>query len=345
MVNLTRASRELFSRSPDERFESLNDLRAHCHNERRFSTERWQLPQLMQPRSDGETVLLDLEGESQRLNDWSFGQLCRMSGVSKDTIMRLSPGTASVALRETLPAADKPIQVLTAGSTVRSLHGISYTRLWNSELLDVVASYATDFQPVPAGFNGGTGLYCGEQDLFAFLIDPQGWAEIDGESFAPGFFVWNSEVGRRTLGIQTFWFQAVCQNHIVWDATQAIEFNRKHTTSVQDGLTEVRRLIEQLVATRDARRDGFHRVIRNAMATNLGRDADEATKALFEHGIPRACQASRRSNAESGAIHDFRVCRCANPAHAVGFVRRRSSGTRSQSGGAVDAGGLMISPG
>ena len=51
----------------------------------------------------------------------------------------------------------------------------------------------------------------GEQDMFCFMIDPTGWIEIEGENFAPGFFVWNSEVGRRSLGIQTFWFQAICQ--------------------------------------------------------------------------------------------------------------------------------------
>lgn len=288
MVNLTRASRELFRRTPDERFKSLEELRAHCRNEKQFSTERWQLPQTMQPRSDGDTVLLTLaEGEQCRLNDWSFGQLCRMSGISKDTISQLSPDTASLALRETLPAADKPIQILTAGATVRSLHGVSYTRLWNSHLLNVVAEYANDFQPPPAGFNGATGLYCGEQDLFAFLIDPQGWVEIDDQAFAPGFFVWNSEVGRRTLGIQTFWFQAICQNHIVWDATNVVEFTRKHTTSVQDGLLEVGRMIERLVAERDARRDGFHKMIRTAMSARIGQDGDEALKALLDHGIPR----------------------------------------------------------
>lgn len=288
MVNLTRASRELFRRSPDERFQSLDELRAHCRNEKQFSSELWQLPQTMQPRSDGDTVLLTLgDGEKCLLNDWSFGQLCRMSGISKDTIGQLSPETASLALRETLPAADKPIQILTAGPTIRSLHGVSYTRLWNTNLLSVVADYANDFQPPPAGFNGATGLYCGEQDLFAFLIDPQGWVEIDDQAFAPGFFVWNSEVGRRTLGIQTFWFQAICQNHIVWDATNVVEFTRKHTASVQDGLLEVGRMIERLVAQRDSRRDGFFKMISSAMSARIGSDADEALKAILEHGIPR----------------------------------------------------------
>ena len=41
----------------------------------------------------------------------------------------------------------------------------------------MLKEYATDFTPPQVGFNGATGLYCGEQDLFCFLIDPAGWAE------------------------------------------------------------------------------------------------------------------------------------------------------------------------
>jgi hypothetical protein len=221
------------------------------------------------------------------MNDWSFSQLCKLSGVTKGTLNRLSPGTASRALQETLPAAEKPFQFLATGKTIRSMHGVAYTRLWNADLLDVIAEFATDFQPPQTGVGGATGLYCGEQDLFAFLIDPTGWAEIDGDAFAPGFFVWNSEVGRRSLGIQTFWFQAVCQNHIVWDAVEVVEFTRKHTANVRDGLGEIRRIIETLVAKRDERRDGFVRVLTKAMQETLGADAESVAKELGRHGIPR----------------------------------------------------------
>ena len=41
------------------------------------------------------------------------------------------------------------------------------------------------FQPPQKARTGGTGLYCGEQDLFAFLIDPTGWAEIVTDGVAP----------------------------------------------------------------------------------------------------------------------------------------------------------------
>ena len=288
MVHLARASHELFQRTPDERFGTLPELWQHCQREKQFSNDSWQLPQSLSPHVDDGLVTVTLGDDGiHTLNNWSFAQLCRFAGVSKDTINRLSPATASQALQETVPAAEKPIQLLKTGRTIRSLHGVAYTRLWNADLLSVVSEFATDFQPPPAGCNGATGLYCGEQDLFAFLIDPNGWAEINGEAFAPGFFVWNSEVGRRSLGIQTFWFQAVCQNHIVWDAVEVTEFTRKHTTNVHEGLGEIRRILETLVARRDERRDGFVRVLSNAMRQTLGADAEAVVKELTKNGIPR----------------------------------------------------------
>lgn len=249
MQNLTTASRELFRRTPDEMFSSFDVLHRHCSELRDRSTDCWRSPMEIEPRASGGRLDLLLGGDgAHRLNDWSFGQLCKLSGVSKDTLNKLSPETAALALRETLPNDGKPLQALTLDSTVRSIHGATYTRLHNVDLLNVVRDFATDFQPPQKAMGGGTGLYCGEQDMFVFLIDPLGWCEIEGEAFAPGFFLWNSEVGCRSVGIQTFWFQAVCQNHIVWDAVEVIDFARKHTANVRDCLTEIRRMIEGLVA-------------------------------------------------------------------------------------------------
>ena len=288
MATLNRANRELYRRGPDETFATLKELHDHCRQERQYSTDVWQLPHTLQPQvADGELSLTLDKGETVGLNDWSFSQMCRLSGVSKETINRFHPETATMAFRDTLPQADKPVQLLTAGHTVRSVHGVSYTRLWNSELIETIRDVAPDFQPPQTAYNGGTGLYCGEQDMFAFLIDPTGWIEMDGEAFAPGFFVWNSEVGRRSLGMQTFWFQKVCANHLVWDAVQVVEFTRKHTANVRDGLLEIRRQIEGLVAKRDARRDSFAEVLKKAMHTRLGSDAEEVAKELAKQDIPQ----------------------------------------------------------
>ena len=99
--------------------------------------------------------------------------------------------------------------------------------------------------------------------------------------------MWNSEVGRRSLGVETFWFQAICQNHIVWDAVEVVEFSRKHTANVHDGLSEVRRIIQSLALKRDERRDAFAKAIERAMEIKLGDDADEARTALSQAGVSR----------------------------------------------------------
>jgi hypothetical protein len=289
MQNLTAATRELFRRSPDEVMESMDALYQRCVDDKERSTDQWHSPREVIPKAV--SGRLDLEVGSTgmcRLNDWSFGQLCKLAGVSKETLNKLSPETAARALEETLPVGDKPLQVLRAGEMVRSIHGASYTRLHNLDLLNVVKEFATDFQPPQKSkFGGGTGLYCGEQDMFVFLIDPLGWAEIDGEAFAPGFFLWNSEVGRRSVGIQTFWFQKVCANHIVWDAVEVVDFSRKHTANVHDCLGEIRERIHKLTEKRDERRDGFSKVMAKAFKTKLGDQADDVAKILAKQGIPR----------------------------------------------------------
>lgn len=105
MVNLTQASRELFSRSPDERFASVDELWQHCQRQRELSRDRWQLPQTFRPHVHGNRLGLALGDDGAFLmNDWSFNQLCTMAGIAKDTINRLSPETACRArLRGVLP--------------------------------------------------------------------------------------------------------------------------------------------------------------------------------------------------------------------------------------------------
>lgn len=288
---LRGAHNQLFLRPADECFSSLDALADHCGRQRGKSLDRWHLPADIEAVArDGQLGLL--AGGQQRetplyLNDWSFGQLCRLAGVGKETVNRLSANTAAAVFQETLAKSGrKPWQLFTQEDTVRSIHGASYTRLFDAELVSLAREAAIGFEPPQPGCNGASGLYAGEQDLFLFLIDPTGWVEIGGEAFAPGLFLFNSEVGRRAVGIQTFWFQSVCQNHLVWDAVEVASLTRKHTTNVQDGLTEIRRLIDALCTRRDARRDGFARVMAQAMQTRLGHDADEVLKVLLREGIP-----------------------------------------------------------
>lgn len=288
MTTLTDAHAELFRRAPDERFDSVQALFEHCQREKSESTDRWAAPESIRPAPEAGRLALCVDTDQFTFNDWSFGQVCRLAGVQKDTVNRLSVDTAARVLAETMPGSGKPLQLLSRNGDVRAVHGASYTRLHNADLLVMLKEFATDFEPPQRGVGGATGLYCGEQDMFCFLIDPAGWTDIDGEAFAPGFFLWNSEVGRRSLGIKTFWFQAVCQNHIVWDTVEVVDFARKHTANVHEGVGRIREILLRLVETRDRRRDGFVDVIRRAMRERLGDDADEVLKVLQQRGVARA---------------------------------------------------------
>jgi hypothetical protein len=304
MANLTTASKELFARSPDECFESLDALARHCQDQQQKSTDLWCPPRDVAAIGNGGPLQLEVANEGGfHMNDWSFTQLCRLSRVNKDTVNRLCPQTASRVFHETLPKGTRPIQLLTNHEILRSIHGVAYSRLWNVDLLSTLRDAAPDFEPPPRGVNGGTGLYCGEQDLFCFMIDPAGWIEIQGEPFAPGMFAWNSEVGKRSVGVQTFWFQQVCSNHIVWDACEIVDFSRKHTGAVSESLDEIRRIIGDLVAKRDARKDAFAKVAAKAMEEKVAASGDEAAAFLLKHGIARSMvQKAVERTASAGSI-------------------------------------------
>ena len=114
MVNLTRASRELFRRTPDERFHSFDALLVHCNERRERSDEYWQLSQdlCIEQQPEGLRLRLgDAEEAPLSLSDWSFSQLCKLCGVQKDTVNKLTSETASRVFRDTMPHSRKPLQV------------------------------------------------------------------------------------------------------------------------------------------------------------------------------------------------------------------------------------------
>lgn len=91
MTNLTQAHNELFRRGPDECFDSLDALEAHCRCEREQSLDRWHLPQVLRPTPVAAALELTAGTDGvYRMNDWSFTQLCRLGGVSKETVNRVS---------------------------------------------------------------------------------------------------------------------------------------------------------------------------------------------------------------------------------------------------------------
>lgn len=302
MTSTTFAAKLLFSRQEDTQFSSFDDLYTHCLNKQRNSETSWRLPVEAMPICYQNRLQLKLAGSRAfELCDWSFGQICRLAGLKKESLNRLTPATAAQVLEETIPRGQRPLQVYSDNQTVRSIHRVGYTRIHDAELLEVIIDVAFDLDPPPIDDNGSIGLYAGEQDMFAFMIDRSSWVEVGEEQFAPGFYVWNSEVGRRSMGVATFWFQRGCGNHILWDASSPVSFTRSHTASVSSVLTEFKNVVRLLAENCPARKDAFARSMAKAQQTSLGSQPDDVIRSLSGLGIsPSLVQQAVTAMAEQG---------------------------------------------
>jgi hypothetical protein len=74
-----------------------------------------------------------------------------------------------------------------------------------------------------------TTLYASDRDVFIFLVDPKNPVEVNGEQLFRGFMTWNSEVGSAVFGLTTFLYRYVCDNRIIWGATDVQELRIRHT--------------------------------------------------------------------------------------------------------------------
>jgi hypothetical protein len=60
-------------------------------------------------------------------------------------------------------------------------------------------------------------------------VDPNNPVEVGGETLFRGFYTWNSEVGSAVFGLCTFLYRYVCDNRIIWGATDVKELRIRHT--------------------------------------------------------------------------------------------------------------------
>ena len=190
MAILTRAHHELYRRLPDECFSStMRQLSEHCQEEKQSSEDCWHLPQSLKPQAGDKSVTVNLGHDGAfLLNDWSFSQLCRLSGVSKDTVNRLSSETASRALQETLPSRREALSVSHEGRARYAHCTVWPIRVCGTdELLAVVSEFATDFEPprrsAPAALRGSTAA---SRTCSSFLIDPYRLGRHQRRKLRPG---------------------------------------------------------------------------------------------------------------------------------------------------------------
>jgi len=247
-VNLMAASREWASRPDDQRFTSLADLKASVQKRR---VESWTAT----PRTDDLRVVpaddnrLAIEvfdptkGEVRALapTNFAFGQLAAYAQAPAAYLRRLPAELAAINLQwglERNPQRDDALVLAQSNGDnhLRAMTSTSYGRIWDSQVVDAVEKVNADGRwVIPAASYATTNpkrattLYASDRDVFIFLVDPKNPIEVAGEQLFRGFYTWNSEVGAATFGLTTFLYRYVCDNRIIWGATDVKEVRIRHT--------------------------------------------------------------------------------------------------------------------
>ncbi|ACI52513.1 conserved hypothetical protein [Gluconacetobacter diazotrophicus PA1 5] len=258
-----RVSSEWFSRPDDERYLSLSDL-ARTVRERsdrsRTRVVESALIHVEANRSDPERLSLLLPGADTPVSPthWSFGQLASLVGAPAAYLRQLPAALAGINLQYGLTSHRaeqvKTLELEGGRVELRAVTGPDYGRIHDYELVEAVQRIAGNGTgdtrwKVPGVLDWSTGiynprvditkdtttLYASDRDVFLFLVDDLNPIEAgrlpDGspDLYFRGFYVWNSEVGARTLGMASFYLRAVCQNRNLWGVEDFEEISIRHS--------------------------------------------------------------------------------------------------------------------
>jgi hypothetical protein len=247
MNNLFSASEQWYKRPMDQRYESLDALKAAVDN--RYQ-ESWTLAtdvkDLRASAQDNKVMVeaYDVTAGNNRMlepTNWAFGQLSQYAQAPASYLRKLPAGLAAINIQwgiEHAPIRDRSLILGQTNShnALRSMTSTSYGRIWDIDVVKAVERVNTDgrWQIPSASYatmnpKRATTLYASDRDVFIFLVDPENAIEVNGDTMFRGFYTWNSEVGSAVFGLTTFLYRYVCDNRIIWGATDVQELRIRHT--------------------------------------------------------------------------------------------------------------------
>lgn len=297
MTTLTQANSQWSRRPADERFSSIAAMDQAARAFKTSAAVEEIKAKALRAAAVGDNLLLQGPrfGEAIMTN-WSFGQIANRASAPAAYLKTLPASIAADCINHGLDRADddgKSVQVLLGGTGsapfARAVTSDKYSRIWNSDitarLLELEAR--GPWQPAPAAFDGSRGLYLGDRDMFAFLVDNERriFETGPGGGLSRGFFVSNSEVGDASFQIMTFWYEYVCGNHRVWGAqgiaeAKIIHIGRDQSAKAFDTLqVEVRKYAEASAADDEMKVERCRRY-------QIGADKDSVLDAIFKLKVP-----------------------------------------------------------
>ncbi len=235
------------TRPEDQRYTSLEDLKTSVLTRKHESWTANPATVELRTVADADALRVSVydpsKGERRLLSptNWSFGQLSQYAGAPASYMRKLPAELAAINLQWGLEKMALRDDALILGQTngdnhLRAMTSTSYGRIWDHEVVDAVERVNEDGRwKIPAASyttknpKRATTLYASDRDVFLFLVDPDHPIEVKGETLFRGFFAWNSEVGASVFGLSTFLYRYICDNRIVWGATDVQELRIRHT--------------------------------------------------------------------------------------------------------------------
>lgn len=251
-MELMQSSKEWATRPDDQRYLSLEELRtsvAQRRGESWTATPRTAALRAVVDQGELKVIVNDpTKGEDRLLlpSHWGFGQLASYANAPASYLRRLPDELAAINLQWGLESDNVRPDALVLAQTnghdqLRAVTSQSYGRIWDQEVVDAVIRVNSDGRwQIPAASYAhsnpkrATTLYASDRDVFLFLVDPANPIEVNGEQMFRGFYAWNSEVGAATFGLTTFLYRYVCDNRIIWGATEVNELRIRHTGGAPD---------------------------------------------------------------------------------------------------------------
>lgn len=318
MTTLHQASHQWASRPDDERFTSLFELRDKVQFERDHSrsTIVSNRKLLAEPVPGDERSGLQIAVNNGRHDvafptHWSFGQIAQLAAAPAGYMRTLPAPIAAdcinYGLRFTRDVEEVGVLISDNGTvSMRAATGPGYGRVWNAEvagaLVDKFGDGVNGQWRVPGEFGkavqvtkANTTLFASDRDLFVFLADEENRINVPDRrngkagSMARGFFVWNSEVGSRSIGAAFFLFDYVCCNRIVWGAEQYKEIRLRHSAGAPDRWLE--EISPVLIEYSKAAAGPVEDAIKAAQAAKLD-DLDKFLAGRFTKGQAAAFKAA-----------------------------------------------------
>ena len=293
-------------RTKDETFSSFSTLIDYGRQKREKARQTTLGFDAFDVELHNDQVVLTKGSKKIGLSNWAFIQLCSRLGQKPAAIMDLPADLVVPILQYRLDMLveredARESKVLFSqekdGLIVRAFNGSQYTRVWDYQVAEKLASLQTKGWDVPASYKSGefggdvtkcAGLYCGDRDMFCFLVNEK-YRVNDGtdKGLAPGFYIGNSEVGAQGYNITSFWHRFVCGNHMVWGIQDIEKVRIRHVGEADQKAMDA--LTSQLDKYADTSRQFIEKGIKKAKAFEIADSEDGVVEEIFNrrHILPK----------------------------------------------------------